>query len=198
MPPHLPRPCRAIILPSFSDLEDLQDRIPAHLQFDPLLSFTEFSDSTDFATAHACLRLCTSRLHNQAENREDPRDQLVESQAGVKALSWYLETGQHEKAESIDVGLIAAMALCIVVEGLTSVWWELMKSEHVVQSFGAKANRNREFIRVMAHRWHNCLLRGLVEAQAYWTTETNMFNETLNTFFTASRYSKLRIPVSGA
>jgi hypothetical protein len=47
----------------------------------------------------------------------------------------------------------------------------------------------------MTHRWHNALLRSLVEAQAYWTTEPNMFNEPLESFLTAWCTG---IPTSGA
>jgi hypothetical protein len=90
------------------------------------------------------------------------------------------------------------MAFCVVGEGSTSFWWEMSGPEHAPTERGDTANAEKDFDRRMAHSWKNTLLRNLIEAQAYWSTATNMFNEPLASFNMARRQAEFRFPISGA
>lgn len=62
---------------------------------------------------------------------------------------------------------IITMAFCIVGEGSTAFWWELLRLNHAPKMHGDMVDSDQEFVRFIAHRWKNVLLRGFIEAQAY-------------------------------
>ena len=125
--PQKPRPCKGILMNSAPDLEAL---ISTRLHEDPLLAFADCPGCVDttIVTASACLRLYVACTKQQAVSRKDFRNRLMDSQAGSKALSWFLRMGHHESLESIDLGLLSAMTFCIVGGHSTHIWWELVES----------------------------------------------------------------------
>jgi len=159
---------------------DLEALIPTHLQEDPLLAFKDSPGCVDTTTANACLRLYIVRTKQRAVSREDFRNRLEDTQAGIKALSWFLSSGHHENLESIDVGLLNATCFCIVGGHSTSIWWELPGCKH--EPFANTPNSDPGLVALTTRRWKSALLRGLIETQAYWSTGTNMFNEPLESF----------------
>jgi hypothetical protein len=193
---HKPRPCLSIFP---KDVSSVEAQIPTHLQGNLLLAFTDYSGRIDTATAHACLRMYIIRSEQRAgSSRENFRDQLEEDQAGAIALSWFLNSGHHEQMESLNVGLVNAIAFCIVGGRSTSLWWDLIKSSMSPNLPGSAADSDRHRLRAALQRWNNTLLRALIETQAFWCTETtNMFNEPLRSFNTARRDFPMA-PIAGA
>ena len=194
--PQKPRPCKGILMNSAADLEAL---ISTPLHEDPLLAFADCPGCVDttIVTASACLRLYVARTKQQAVSRKDFRNRLMDSQAGSKGLSWFLRMGHHESLESIDLGLLSAMTFCIVGGHSTHIWWELVES-----NFTHEPSSNRtpdlDLTALTRHRWRRLLLRNLVEAQAYWSEGTNMFNEPLESFLRVALTNRSRHPMSGA
>ena len=180
----VPRPCNHLLSNRVLDL--LETKVPAHLQEDPLSPFRTESDRIDVATTNLCLRLYVVRSVEQAGGREGLRSRLKETQAGTRALSWFIGSGYHMHAESAVMGLIAATAFCMVGQGSTSLWWELLMLKHVPKYSGKTSAPSHTVDWLMSHEWRNMLLRSLIEAEAYWSTG-NTFNGPLESFFTAKR-----------
>ncbi|KAM0711758.1 hypothetical protein Q7P35_001126 [Cladosporium inversicolor] len=104
---------------------------------------------------------------------------LINDDAGAKALSWLLNSANHDSIEStFGIKFIQATAFCLVGEGRTDVWWDMLNIQHA-----PKPTKDTTFLneKYRAMRWYNAWLTAILEARAFWTTERNRFNEPLAT-----------------
>lgn len=149
--------------------------------------FTPSFSGADVATARACLLLHLSRAGQVSRDKGGIQQHLLASQAGVKALAWFLGTGKHEQVESIDLILINAMAFCVVGEGASHHWWDLLKIKHAPTIPCGTAVPDSHSVHLAAYKWKDVLSRSFLEAQAYWTTEANMYSEPLESYLHVMR-----------
>lgn len=126
------------------DYKDIEARVPEHLRQEPL-KFIDEPDALDLPLAGDCMQLYLYRLIDDTIRRVGPSDDLwnqsfdpsafraclINDAAGAKALSWLLNTANHDSIEStFGIKFIQATALCLVGEGRTDVWWDMLKIQH--------------------------------------------------------------------
>lgn len=93
------------------------------------------------------------------------RAHLINDAAGEKALSWLLNSGIHESLELIfAVRFVQATALCLVGEGRTDVWWDLLKIRHAPKATEDSTMLNQKY---RSMRWHNTWFTAILEARAF-------------------------------
>jgi hypothetical protein len=93
---------------------------------------------------------------------------------------WLLNSAKHENLEvTYDLRFMQAAAFCIVGEGKSDIWWDMLTIEHVPKLFGDAAVANPSDSRA---RWHSALLAPLFQAQMFWTTVGSIWNAPLATF----------------
>jgi len=162
------------------------------------------------------MQLYLYRLMERTIRREGPSDSLwdqtfdpstfraclINDDAGAKALLWLLNSANHDTIEStFGIKLIQATALCLVGEGRTDVWWDILKIQHAPKATKDDRLMNQKYRRI---RWYNAWLTALLEARAFWTTEQNRLNEPLAMFQEVVRLNReertdaTKIPISGA
>lgn len=122
--------------------------------------------------------------------------------AGAKALSWLLNTANHDSIEStFGIKFIQATALCLVGESRTDVWWDMLKIQHAPKPTKDTAMLSQKYHSL---RWSSAWFTAILEAQAFWTTQQNRLNEPLTTLLEVSRLNleertgRTGIPIHGA
>jgi hypothetical protein len=185
--PHKPQPCATMLAPPTTD------QLPIHLVKEPL-SFAESSDHTDVATASECLRLHFYRTNQQARSKEDLRKQLAASQAGTRALSWYLNSEHHKDIKPSHTYFLSTIVFGVVAEGSTSFLWEMINLRDYNERIDSSSDPGTYHL--MSGGTKTLLLHHLIQAQAFWSTESSMFNEPLESFHTAHLDPELKTCVS--
>ena len=101
-------------------------------------------------------------LWNQSFDPSAFRACLINDAAGAKALSWLLNTANHDSIEStFGIKLVQATALCLVGEGRTDVWWDMLKIQHAPKPTEDTTFLNEKY---RAIRWYNAWLTAIFEA----------------------------------
>ena len=183
------------------DYKDIEARVPEHLRQEPL-KFTDDSDVLDPSLAGDCMRLYLYRLMDRTIRRERPSDDLweqpfdasafraclINDNAGAKALSWLLNTANHESIEStFGSRFIQATAFCLVGERRTDLWWDMLKIQHAPKPTKDTAMLGQRYHSI---RWSGTWVTAILEAQAFWTTERNRLNEPLATLLEVLRLNR--------
>jgi hypothetical protein len=172
-------------------------QLPVHFVKDPL-SFTESSNQVDLDTAKGCLRLYLCRTDQLARSKDELRTQLVASQAGTRALSWYLNSGNHEDVAPMHFRFLDGVIFSIVAEGSTSFLWDMfMLSDPYKRMSRADVEKigTRD---LMSPHSKGFLFVPFIEAQAFWSTGPNMMNEPLQSFHTAQLDPVLGSVINGS
>ena len=198
------------------DFKQIEAKLPEDLARDPLKPFTDNPEALDYKHARDCMQLYLYRLMESTTGRDRLsghfldqtydlsafRARLMKDHAGEKALSWLLNPARFKGVETIfDVKFIQATAFCLVGEGVSDVWWDMLKMQHTLTStktFTALGRDNSQM------RWYSAWFTSIMEAQAFWTTEQNRLNEPLATFHEVvrlnwtERSNETKIPITAA
>jgi hypothetical protein len=153
-----------------SSQAELGAKLPEHLKRDPLSAFTNESDAhqLSIATAGECVKLYVYRLLEQilgddqlvrrlqartlgweelrtSNNHAELGRRLVHDKAGTKVVLWMLNVGKHEDLEATyDLRFMQAVAFCIVGEGKSDIWWDMLTIEHAPKLLGDAITENTE------------------------------------------------------
>jgi hypothetical protein len=121
---------------------------------------------------------------------EELQKRLGDDNAGTKALSWLLQAGQHEQLESTsNMNFFNAAAWCIVGEGKTDFWWDLMTIQHVPKLLGDIAVSETQYNRM---RWQNVLLNSLFDAQLFWPSGSSAWDAPVASFLKVLRINSAK------
>ena len=214
------KPSNSTTLSGFSltscESKTIEAQLPKHLRQEPLKAFTDDTHALDLALTRQCIQLYVYRLMERTLGREALRmrlwDQgldkgefracLSNDHAGAKALSWFLNSANHDRIETTyDPKLIQAIAFCLVGEGKNDIWWDMLKIQHAPKpSISESAISDARY---RSTRWMNTWLVAVLEAQTFWANEQSAYNERLVTFnevtrFNVERPHGSRIAVTGA
>lgn len=205
---HYPRkPSRFTTLCGISlqpyNYEAIEARLPTHLSRDPLKPFIDDPHALNLALATDCMQLYIYRLmeHTLGRGLEDRlydrtldasrfRACLRNDDAGAKALSWLLNSATHDRVETtFDPRLIQAIAFCLVGQGKTDIWWDMLQIAHAPKSIKDTTMPNERY---SCFRWTNAWFTSILEAQVFWTSEQNCFSEPLETFLEVRRLNAVK------
>lgn len=190
--------------------------MPEDLARDPLKPFTDNRDALDLTLARDCLQLYLYRMMERTTGRDRLsghfldqnldvsafRERLMKDNAGAKALSWLLHSTKHEQIETVfDIKFIQATTCCLVGEGKTDIWWDMLKIQHTPKQANITTMLHRKYRQVA---WYDAWFTAIMEAQAFWATGKNRLNDSLATFLEVVRLNReertfeTRIPIAGA
>jgi len=200
--------------------EQQEARLPEHLRRDPLSAFTDGPDALNLSitTAGDCIQLYINRLLEQILgddelvrrlragklgwdelrkniDHDEFRRRLAHDNAGTKAVLWLLNSARHEDSEvSYDVRFVQASALCVLGEGKSDVWWDMIMIQHAPKPLGDASRQNTRYSR---DRWQGVLLTSLFQAEMFWTTEGSIWNGPLTSFQKVVRLNDSRMRARG-
>ena len=152
--------------------------MPEHLRQEPF-KFIDELDALHLPLAGDCLQLYLYRLMDGTIRRERPSDFLwtqsfdpsafraclINDAAGAKALSWLLNTAIPVSVEStFGIKFTQATALCLVGEGRTDVWWDMLKIQQAPKPTKDTAILNQRYHSL---GWSNAWFTAILEAQAF-------------------------------
>lgn len=196
------------------DYKDIEARVPEHLRSEPLKPFTGYAHTLDLALVGDCMQLYLYRLLDHTLGRDKLsghlwdqtydlstfRACLINDDAGAKALSWLLHSGEVDRIEAtINIRSMQAITLCLVGEGRTDVWWDMLKIQHTAKR-GIDATVHEK---PLSSRWCSMWFTSILEAKTFWATGPSKFNDPLTTFLQVIRFSReertieTMIPITG-
>jgi hypothetical protein len=141
--------------------KSLPDELPERLRRQPLAIFDE--PGADITLAQRCLEVHVTRVHADPRISKDRvRQQLKESDAGRKALTWYIRSDLHNRL-GVDQyhNLFRLFTHCLVAQGLVEVVWTWLSIDQAQVQHQAAHQR-------VQGRWKAVLLASLVEAEVFW------------------------------
>lgn len=99
----------------------LKRSLPPDLQDEPLRAFDRCN--TDVQMIERCLDALIAQANSSGMSKADLQLHFASSQAGKKALKWYID-----HATTIDIGqqpvLIRNIVFCLVAEGAEALVWQ--------------------------------------------------------------------------
>jgi hypothetical protein len=126
---------------------------------------------------------------------------LIDDDAGAKALSWLLHSGEVDRIEAtFNIRFMQAITLCLVGEGKTDVRWDMPKTQHTPRR-GKDATVHEKSL---STRWCSVWFTSILEAKTFLATGPSRSNDPLATFLEVIRFNReertriTMIPITGA
>lgn len=154
--------------------EVVEKDVPESLRKEPLRVFDTCPDAGDDLMSK-CLELYISRVHARTQSLSQAREHYLRDRPGAWALYGLMRQGNHEQADFLaHTRLLRGIAHCLIAEKDIQSMQRWMQVAEPAATGSSLFSTNSE-------RWKSQLLRAMVIAQVFWTTDSDFFAEPLTT-----------------